>query len=76
VRNKSPSHALGNKNSYEMWYGYIYSVRRLRVFGSICYALITKEKRNKLGASQKCILSGYSNTTKAYLVYDEVNKKF
>jgi transposase InsO family protein len=77
VKNRSPSHALGNKTPYEMWYGHIPSVRHLRVFGSTCYALIPKEKRNKLDArSQKCIFLGYSNTTKAYHLYDEVNKKF
>jgi hypothetical protein len=46
------------------------------VFGSTCYALIPKEQRNKLGErSQKCIFLGYSNSTKAYCLYDEVNKK-
>jgi hypothetical protein len=41
------------------------------------YALIPKEKRNKIDArSHKCILLGYSNTTKAYHIYNEVNKKF
>ena len=47
------------------------------VFGSTCYALIPKEQRNKLGVRiHKCILLGYSNTSKAYHLYDEVNKKF
>jgi hypothetical protein len=66
-RNRSPSHALWNKTPL---------VRHLRVFGSTYYALIPKEQRNKLGArSQKCIFLGYSNTTKAYRLYYEVNKK-
>ena len=39
--------------------------------------MIPKEKRNKLGArSRKCIFLGYSNTSKGYCLYDEVNKKF
>jgi hypothetical protein len=77
IKNRCPSHALKNKTPYEMWYGHIPSVRHLRVFGSTCYALIPKEQRNKLGArSQKCIFLGYSNTSKAYHLYDEVNKKF
>jgi hypothetical protein len=50
VRNKSPSHALGNKIPYEMWYGRIPSVRHLKVFDSTYYALIPKEQRNKHGA--------------------------
>jgi hypothetical protein len=77
VRNKSPSHALEKKTPCDMWFGHIPSMRHLRVFGSICYTLIPKEQRNKLGArSRKCIFWGYSNTTKAYHLYDKINKKF
>ena len=60
-----------------MWYGHIPSVKHIRVFGSTCYALIPKVHRNKLGSrGRKCIFLGYSNTSKAYCLYDEVNKKF
>eukprot|EP00253_Pinus_taeda_P031153 PITA_31153 len=60
-----------------MWYGHIPLVKHLRVFGSTCYALIPKVHRNKLGArSCKCIFLRYSNTSKAYHLYDEVNIKF
>ena len=77
IKNRRPYHATKNKTPYEMWYGHIPSVRHLRVFGSTCYALILKEQRNKLGArSHKCIFLGYSNTSKAYCLYCEENKKF
>jgi hypothetical protein len=77
VKNNCPSHALENKTPYEIWYGRIPLMKHLRVFGSTCFALIPKEQRNKLDArSQKCIFFGYSNTTKGYRLYDEVNKKF
>jgi hypothetical protein len=67
VRNRSLSHALENKTPYEMWYDFIPLVIHLKVFGSTCYALIPKEKRNKLGARiRKSIFLGYSNTTKVY----------
>eukprot|EP00253_Pinus_taeda_P005716 PITA_05716 len=60
-----------------MWYEHIPLVKHLKVFGSTCYALIPKVHRSKLGArSRKCIFLGYSNTSKAYRLYDEVNKKF
>jgi hypothetical protein len=49
LRNIIPSHSLGKKYFYEMWYDHIPSVRHLKVFGSTCYALIPKEHRNKLG---------------------------
>ena len=78
LRNISPSHALEDKTSpHEMWFGHLPLVRHFRVFGSTWYALIPKEQRNKLGArSQRCIFLGYSDTFKAYCIYDEVNKKF
>ena len=77
LRNISHTHVLNNKAPYEMWHGHIPSAKHLRVFGSTCYDLIPKEQRNKLGAkSQKCIFLGYSNTSKAYHLYDEINKKF
>ena len=77
VKNRCPSNAIRNKTPYEMWYGNIPSVKHLRVFGSTCYALIPKVHRNKLGArSRKCIFLGYSNTSKAYHLFDEVNKTF
>jgi hypothetical protein len=77
VKNMCQYHDLKNKTPYEMWYGHIPLVGHLRVFGFTYYALIPKEKRSNLDArSQKCILLGYSNTTKGYHVYDETNKKF
>jgi len=77
INNICPSNAIRNKTPYELWYGHVPSVKHLRVFGSTCYALIPKVHRNKLGArSCKCIFLGYSNTSKAYRLYDEVNKKF
>jgi len=60
-----------------MWFGHIPSVKHLRAFGSTCHALIPKVHRTKLGArSRKCILLGYSNISKSYHLYDEVNKIF
>jgi hypothetical protein len=77
IKNKSPYHDLGNKNPYEMWYGCIPSMRHLMVFCSTYYALVPKEQRNNLDASiRKCIFSGLSNTSKAYHIYNEVNKIF
>ena len=77
VKKRCPSYAIRNKTSCEMSYGHILLVNHLRVFGSTCYVLILKVQRNKLGArSRKCIFLGYSNTSKSYHLWDEVNKKF
>ena len=60
-----------------MWYGLVPLVKHLRVFGSTCYALIPELHRNQLGArSHKSILLEYSNTSKAYRIYDEFNNNF
>jgi hypothetical protein len=50
VKNMCPYHDLKNKTPYEMWYDRIPSMRHLKVFGSICYALIPKEQRRKIDA--------------------------
>jgi len=77
IKNRCPSNAIRNKTPYELWYGHVPLVKHLRVFGSTYYALIPKVHRNKLGArSCKCIFLGYSNISKAYRLFDEVNKKF
>ena len=77
LRNKIPSHAPNNKTPYETWHGCIPSVRHLRVLVPPIIPWIPKEKRNKLGArSHKCISLGYSNTSKVYHVYDDIDKKF
>jgi len=60
INNRCPSNSTKNKTPYEMWYGYIPSVRHIRVFGSSSYALIPKEQTEKSGArSHKCIFLGY-----------------
>ena len=76
IKNRCPN-AIRNKTPYEMWHGHIPSIKHFRVFGSTCYYLIPKVQRNKIGArNRKCIFLGYSNTSKGYRLYDEVNKNF
>ena len=84
IKNRCPSNAIRNRTPYEMWYGHVPSVKHLKVFGSTCYALIPKVHRKNLvlqvvnvsSQGRKCIFLGHSNTSKAYRLYDEVNKKF
>ena len=77
IRNQCPSIAINNKSPYEMWYNHLPTIQHFRVFGSPCFALIPTQQRNKLGArSHKCLFLGYSNTSRAYRLYDEENKKF
>ena len=48
LRKISPTTSLEGITPYEAWFGFKPKVKHLRVFGSICYALVPKEKRTKL----------------------------
>jgi transposase InsO family protein len=48
LRNISPTASLDGITPYEAWYGFKPRIKHLRVFGSVCYALVPKEKRTKL----------------------------
>jgi hypothetical protein len=62
LRNQSPTASLDGITPYEAWFGFKPRIKHLQVFGSVCYALIPKEKRTKLDSrSVKCILLGYSD---------------
>ncbi|KAL5814582.1 hypothetical protein ACOSQ4_025223 [Xanthoceras sorbifolium] len=51
-------------------------VSHLRVFGSITYSNVPNEKRGKLDdKSEKCILVGYSENSKAYHLFNPISKK-
>jgi hypothetical protein len=55
-------------SAYKQYFGTKPNLRHLRVFGSIAYVHILKEKRRKLDAkAEKCILVGYSDEKKGWL---------
>eukprot|EP00253_Pinus_taeda_P021484 PITA_21484 len=67
LRNRSPTASLDRITPYEAWFVFKPRVKHLRVFGSICYALVPKEKRTKLDSrSLKCTMIGYSDEKKRY----------
>ena len=48
----------------------------MRVFGSIAYVHVPKEKRRKLDAkAEKCVLVRYSNEKKGYKCYNPHTKQ-
>uniref|UniRef100_A0A251VGU8 Putative zinc finger, CCHC-type n=1 Tax=Helianthus annuus TaxID=4232 RepID=A0A251VGU8_HELAN len=52
------------------------NVSHLRIFGSVAYSHIPKQHRGKLDdKTEKVIMIGYSETSKAYKLYDLVNNK-
>ena len=63
-------------SAYELYFGTKPNLRHLRVFGSIAYVHVPKEKRTKLDAkAEKCILVGYSDEQKGYKCYNPRTKQ-
>ena len=76
LRNRSPTSTLKNATPYEILYGTKPNVSHLKVFGSIAYAHIPKDERQKLDSkSRKCIFLGYGETTKGYRLLDTNTQK-
>ena len=61
---------------HELYFGTKPNLRHLRVFGSIAYVHVPKEKRRKLDAkAEKCILVSYSDEQKGYKCYNPSTKQ-
>jgi hypothetical protein len=74
--NRSPTISVKMKVPQEAWSGTKINVAHLRTFGCIAYAHIPSELRKKLDEkSDKCIFTGYSETSKAYRLYTPITKK-
>eukprot|EP00253_Pinus_taeda_P031276 PITA_31276 len=76
ILNRSPTSALENMTPYEAWYGKKPNVNHFKVFGCLAYAHIPNQNRKKLDAkSELCIFIGYSETRKAYNLYNPLTNK-
>ena len=63
-------------SAHELYFGTKRNLRHLRVFGSIAYVHVPKEKRRKLDAkAEKCILVSYSDEQKGYKCYNPRTKQ-
>ena len=76
LRNRSPTRALTGMTPYEAFTGRRPSLSNLRVWGCLAYVHIPKQKRQgKLGPrSTPCTFVGYSQQSKAYLLWDPLHK--
>jgi hypothetical protein len=60
----------------ELWSGHKPNVAHLKVIGSIAYRKIPDPKRTKLeDKSKKYVFIGYTEKSKAYKLYDPIEKK-
>ena len=76
VLNRSPTLAVQNISPEEAWSGIKPCVDQFRAFGSIAHVHIHDSLRKKLdNKSIKCVLLGTSAESKAYKLYDPINKK-
>ena len=71
VHNRTPHKVLKNKTPEEVFFDKKPEVSHLRIFGCPVYNIhILKEKRTKLDPSRrKGIFVGYSESSKAYIIY-------
>ncbi|KAA0058989.1 integrase [Cucumis melo var. makuwa] len=75
-KNRTIMEMARSMTPYEAWCGEKLSVSHLRVFGSIAYSYIPNQLRGKLNdKSEKCIMVGYSENSKAYRLYNPVSRK-
>jgi hypothetical protein len=76
VMNRSPTFAVKDMTPEEAWSGSKPFVHHFRVFGCLAHVHVPDAHRKKLdGKSIKCILLGVSEESKAYKLYDPVEKK-
>jgi hypothetical protein len=74
--NRSPTAALNDITPEEAWSSIKPSVRHFRVFGCVTYTHVPDAQRKKLDdKSVKCIFLGVSEESKAYRLYNPVNKR-
>ena len=75
LMNRSPHRAI-TRTSAEVWSGSKPNLSHLRVFGTKAMAYIHKVNRSKWDAkSCETIMVGYSQTSKAYRLYDPASRK-
>jgi hypothetical protein len=76
ILNRCPHRVLKEKTPKEAFTGEKPDVSHFRVFGSLIYIHVPKEKRTKLEPSSlKGILVGYSESSKAYKIYVPSQRK-
>jgi len=76
ILNRCPTTVVRNKTPEEAWSGVKPTVDYFRVFECITHVHIPDQHRVKLDdKSRQCVLKGVSGESKAYRLFDPVNKK-
>lgn len=76
VLNRTPSSARPGTTPYEAWFGVKPNVSNLRIFGSLAYVHVQKDKHGALGShSEKCIFLGYPDGYKGWRFFNPLTKR-
>ncbi|XP_022876705.1 uncharacterized protein LOC111394888 [Olea europaea var. sylvestris] len=76
ILNRSPTKAVRNKTPYEAWNKKKPMVDHFKIFGSIAYALIPSQNREKFDEKgQKLVFVGSSDESKGYWLLDPTTNK-
>ena len=76
LRNRSPTVSVKGMTPQESLTGEKPGVKMLRVFGCLAFAHVPKDEREKLDPkARRCVMLGYSTTSKGYRLYDVQNNK-
>lgn len=76
LKNRQPHKLLELKTPYEIWYSKRPDLSHLRIFGSIVYAHVPKENRQKLDDKAiRCKFLGYVDGVKGYRLVSEASGK-
>ncbi|CAN6694158.1 unnamed protein product [Malus baccata var. baccata] len=76
ILNRCPTKALEKQTPFQVFSGRKPGVKHLKVFGSVCYALVPSQLRHKLQeSSNKCIFIGYGTNEKGYRLYNLKTQK-
>ena len=70
IRNRCTTKICGDKTPYEMWFGRKPTVQHFKVFGSTAVALNKAGTPKFKAKGETFVMVGYSQTAKAYRLYD------
>ncbi|WVZ95284.1 LOW QUALITY PROTEIN: hypothetical protein U9M48_041069 [Paspalum notatum var. saurae] len=76
ILNRASTKALDGQTPFEAWHGRKLDVSHLRTFGCVGYVKVTKSGLSKLeDRSKPMVLLGYEAGSKAYRMYDPVERR-
>ncbi|RVX14987.1 Retrovirus-related Pol polyprotein from transposon TNT 1-94 [Vitis vinifera] len=74
--NRLPTRVLQKKTPFEAWFGYKPDLKNLRTFGCLYFSYVPQVKRDKLDKkAEPGVFIGYSNSSKAYRIFQPQNGK-